>query len=808
MRLAENGLPLFRIALPPQPTPAEEFAADDLRRHLLAMLGLPPVSHWDHALPAGKRAAMVFINCRDREQAAGLNVSELAPTAESFCLAPTDGNLFVIGGGARGTLYGVYELLDRLGCRWFTPQVTHLPRRETLDWPDEPVSGQPAFEYRDILCWDITEPLWLVRNRLNGHHMVIPDFLGGHDTAGFIAHSCFALVPPAKYFADHPEYYSEIGGIRRHVAGQLCLTHPDVVRIAAESLREFMRKRPDAKLFNVSQMDWEGWCECPDCRRAVAELGSQSGLYVRFVNALAEETVREFPDRLVTTLAYHYTEAPPRVPMSLHPNVRVQMCPIATCQIHPFESCGSPQDTRFLERIRGWSAMTDQLYIWHYATDFSHYYLPLPNLRQLHENIGFYRRNGVRGVFMQANGFSELSDLKGYLLARLLWNPDTSPETVMDEFLPAVYGAAAVDIKAYLGLLQKAADEAKDIHLGCYEPPDHPFYTDALMDRAAEQLARAERCVRGVERDRVRRLRGGAELGRLFQRYIRREFRREGRVFHNGAEAADVRLFQAIIAGRRTAGALQLAESVPLEVTAGRMGCWFERHKLVELRAGPQRLFVAPSLGGRILEWHVGERQLLEPPDPLNRHFQYPLSEGCSEMSIELPYGYRGSVERYETMAKSRSSVTLTADLGDGTRMERTIALTGRGLKIHGRLTNTTERPLIRQWGAGLHMQLADWTRLTVETAAGVREFTRQPDRSEPAGAVVLARRDRPVGGWRVAMGSLVLTAQFNREDVTSLIVDRDDARSRLNIDLRTESLTLAPGQSLEMEQELRWCRA
>jgi hypothetical protein len=73
---------------------------------------------------------------------------------------------------------------------------------------------------------------------------------------------------------------------------------------------------------------------------------------------------------------------------------------------------------------------------------------------------------------------------------------------------------------------------------------------------------------------------------------------------------------------------------------------------------------------------------------------------------------------------------------------------------------------------------------------------------------VVLAREERPMGGWRLEMGAQILQASFNSGAVTTLILDRDDARSRLNIDLRTESLTLAPGQSLEMEQELRWCRA
>jgi hypothetical protein len=806
MRIAEKGLPWFEVVLPPRPTAAEEFAADELRRHLLAMLGLPPVTRWAHALPADRKPVALCINCRAREQAAGLNVAALAPTPESFHLAPiADDAFFIIGGGTRGTLYGVYDLLDRLGCRWFTPDVTHTPRHQDLDLPDEPVSGQPAFEYRDMLCWDITDPLWILRNRLNGHHTTLPEFMGGHDTAGFIAHSCFALVPPDQYFASHPEYYSEIDGVRRHVAGQLCLTHPDVVRIATESLVAFMGKHPEAKLFSVSQMDWEGWCECAACRRAVEEVGAQSGLYLRFVNALAERTAKEFPGKLVTTLAYSYTEEPPRVSMPLHPNVRVQLCPISTCQIHPFEACGSPQNRRFLDRIRGWSTMTDQLYIWHYATDFSHYYMPLPNLRQLHDNVRFYKQHGVRGVFMQANGFSELSDLKGYLVARLLWNPETSLETVLDEFLPVVYGAAAGEVRAYIDGLAQAAARDTAHHLGCYEPPDHPFYTEAMLDTALGQLNRAGRLARGAARRQIDLLRGGVELALLYRRYIGRAFHRRGRLFHNNPQAGDARRFRAVITARRETGNQPLSESVPLETTAERMSTWFERHALVELRTGSQRLFVAPSLGGRILEWYVGGRQLLEPPDPRNRHFQYPLSEGCAEMAIELPYGFRGSIERYAIIAQSAAAVTLAADLGDGIRAEREIRLTAEGLILHGTLTNNSPRTLLRQWGAGLHLNLGDWTKLTIDTTTGTRAFTRDPHQAEPAAVVVLARQTQPSGQWRLEFGSFALTASFPPKAVTRLILDRDDSRNRLAIDLRSETVALEPGQSLVMEQAYRF---
>ena len=805
MRIAEQGIPWFEVVLPERPAPFEEAAADELRRHLLAMLGLPPVNRWDHAIPAERKIISLCINCRKREQAAGLNAQTLAPSAESFYLTPGENTFFIIGGGARGTLYGVYELLDRLGCRWFTPEVTHIPRRQDLDLPDEPVSGQPAFEYRDILCWDIADPLWVVRNRLNGFFSPVPDYLGGHDTLWHAAHTAFNLVPPATYFAAHPEYYSEIEGVRRHVAGQLCLTHPDVLRIATESLLAVMRARPDVKLFSVSQMDWSGWCECAECRQAVKEMGAQSGLYLRFINAIADQTSREFPDKLVTTLAYHYTEAPPNIPIPLHPNVRVQMCPIGTCQIHPFETCGSPQNERFLDRIRGWSTMTDQLYIWHYATDFSHYSLPLPNLRQLHENIRFYKQHGVRGLFMQGNGFSELSDLKGYLVARMLWDPDTKLDTILDEFLPAVYGAAAGEIRAYIDGLQQATEKDMTHHLGCYEPPDHPFYTEAMLKTALDHLTRAEHLVRDGTLKKVRLLRGGVELAMIYRRYIGREFRRKGKTFHNNPQSRDIRRFRTAIAARREAGNLPLSEGVPLETTVDRMSRWLERHTLVEMKSGSQRLFVAPSLGGRILEWHVGKLQLLEPPDPKNRHFQYPQSEGYAEMAIALPYGYGGSVERYSVVTQSASALTVAADLGNGVRMEREIRLTADRLSIRGTLTNISGQPLIRQWGAGLHLRIKPWTRLTIATLDGGRHFDRNPDQPVPSAAIVLARETRPSGQWSLTLESATLEAAFDPKTVTSLILDRDDSRNRLAIDLRSESLTIDPGESLVVDQAYHW---
>ena len=60
----------------------------------------------------------------------------------------------LIAGGSRvGTLYGVYDLLHRMGCRWFSPAKfdEDLPR---ADWkPAFDVTGRPSFSVRGFYIY-------------------------------------------------------------------------------------------------------------------------------------------------------------------------------------------------------------------------------------------------------------------------------------------------------------------------------------------------------------------------------------------------------------------------------------------------------------------------------------------------------------------------------------------------------------------------------------------------------------------------------------------------------------------------------
>ena len=212
------------------------------------------------------------------------------------------------------------------------------------------------------------------------------------------------------------------------------------------------------------------------------------------MNAVADAIEDEFPHVAVDTLAYQYTRKPPRFVRPL-PNVIIRLCTIECCFVHPLSTGPCPQNAWFREDVVGWHRICDRLYVWDYVTDFRHYLLPFPNLRVIPDNIRFFVAHGVKGIFEegpygQAVG-TESAELRSYLMAKCLWDPDCDADAVMDEFLQAVYGPAYEPVRRYYDLLHDHVEAHQDVHVGCFEAPE-TYLTHDLMDRADALFDEAE----------------------------------------------------------------------------------------------------------------------------------------------------------------------------------------------------------------------------------------------------------------------------------------------------------------------------
>lgn len=479
-------------------TAAERHAAAELADHFTRIAGT--------AFPITNAAPSAVTTIVLREDPL------LGPEQYRLKASPGTRRLIVTGGRPRGVLYGVYGLLaDHFDCRWFTPEFTHLPPRTRLLVPDElDETSAPRFEYREVFWTEAFDGDWAARNRLNSSHARLQPHHGGKISYGPFVHTFERILPVAQHFDAHPEYYAMINGTRVRERTQLCLSHPEVLSHAIAAVRRWIAEQPTASIFSVSQNDWLNPCACPSCKAIDDAEGSHAGSLITFVNAVADAIAKDHPQVAIDTLAYQYTRKPPKT-VRPRPNVIVRLCSIECCFAHPLDGCPEPSNTSFVEDLRGWSRLTDRLYVWDYTTDFAHYLLPFPNLGVLDQNLRTCAANGVAGVFEQGayskGGGGELAELRSWVLAQLLWNPQRDGASLIREFVHGVYGTAAPAVQRYLDLRAAALQRAGN-HVRIYAGPHRPdlLPVDVAAWRAALDEAQVLAGNDAALRARIRRL--------------------------------------------------------------------------------------------------------------------------------------------------------------------------------------------------------------------------------------------------------------------------------------------------------------
>ena len=398
----------------------------------------------------------------------------------------------VIGGqNGRGVLYGVYSFLEKyVGCRWYSSEVFFIPLLNKKQLPFVEESYTPIVKWREVYYYDLCDPVIAAQLKLNGNTLrkglTAPNrwaIKGGHHAGwGLWCHSLYNVVSPSLY-ETHPEYFSEIEGKRIQPCSegtQLCLTNPELPYHAINSLNRLIQKTQAevpvwadslAHYWSVSQMDGRGNCTCQQCQTSDLYDGSPSGTMLKFVNQIAEH----FPHKKIATLAYTYTR---KAPLYTKPasNVVIQMCAIETArQGINFPIATSNIHAAFRKDLVDWGKISNEILVWDYVVQFQNLVSPFPNFSTMQDNINFYTAHNVSAIFCQGNREKggEFAELRGYLLAKLLWNPQCDMKQEMDDFLTGYYGKAGIYIKQYIADMEQALKKSKAILSMDGDPETH-----------------------------------------------------------------------------------------------------------------------------------------------------------------------------------------------------------------------------------------------------------------------------------------------------------------------------------------------
>ena len=437
-------------------------------------------------------------------------------------LSGDDAGMTIAGGSERGVLYGVYKFLEELGgVRYFTPDLETVPTTDLTLKEGLLLEYTPYFESRR-LNWNSVraEADWCAKQGVNGHDGSTDAKYGGLQTygSGLFVHTLGALTEDTsdETPGDNPNPCLSLDS----PVGQ------ENYEKVLKNLRAALEKEPTMNIASVSQNDNNDYCECDYCKASYAyytyhtgdvndenyvkncaEKGGAAGNLLAFVNAIAEELADEYPNLVIDTLAYNYTQAAPKniVPRE---NVCIRVCSIRACFMHPMTECpehlgpNGQQWTRhklFLNDFLNWGKICDNIYVWDYTTNFRYYIAPFSNFGAIRENMQFYHQNGVKGMFPQGNSQSisgEFGELRAYLLAKLMWNPYMTEEEYyrhMDEFLEAYYGAGWVYIRQFIDRTTELVANANSC-INIYEEPlqsiskeeylANEFYFENLWEKA------------------------------------------------------------------------------------------------------------------------------------------------------------------------------------------------------------------------------------------------------------------------------------------------------------------------------------
>lgn len=550
--LAANGRASCDILVAPDATEPEKYAARELADWLGKATGATfAVKPLVGTLPA--RAILVGPSREAKTVAPDVDFAKLG--LEEVVIRTNGGRLLLAGGRPRGTLYAVYRFLGRqVGIRWWAPWATDVPNRRTLRVSALNIRETPAFESRDPFWYPAFNGDWAARNLSNSQNARLrPEHGGTIRYKGFV-HTFYPLIPPEKYFATHPEWFSMNREGKRYVeGGQLCTTNPQLRDALVEAVRSWLRESPDARIVSISQNDWHGTCLCENCKAIDEAEGSHSGTMVALLNYIAAKLGPEFPHVAFDTLAYQYTRKAPKTLKPL-PNVIIRLCSIECNFRQPLES---PANKSFGDDLRDWSKICNRLYIWDYVTNFAHYVLPHPNWFALGPNVRFFHKHGVKGLFEQGAYQShggEMSELRAWVLAQLLWNPYQDDVKLIDEFLDGYYGKASGRlIRQYMDLLHEAS---RDVNLTCYSPPSAAFLSFKNLQKAEMLWREAEKAA--TDPDKLWRVKQGHNCVRYAWlanwSSLRRQCRQEGAQWPLGTAQEVAAEFLAIATGPGPAG--------------------------------------------------------------------------------------------------------------------------------------------------------------------------------------------------------------------------------------------------------------
>ncbi|MBR7104455.1 MAG: DUF4838 domain-containing protein [Lentisphaeria bacterium] len=499
--IVKNKKACARIVVNPAAGKLEKMALDDLKKYLeqAAKVRFQVVLE-NKAAKSGLHT--IYLGSTKFAEKNGFPQSALKK--EEWVIKTVGNDLIITGAPPAGTFYGVWALLNKLGIYALTAEQDAVPYLRRITLPKMNIRQKPVFQGRMIFT-DIpieqgrakVSPemvhkinMFTLRSGINNQegpritpYYIGQFFLSPKAIGTLVSHTLCVYVSPEKYFKTHPEYFAMNEEGKRFAPpppyireGSVCMSNKDVWKVTLDSLRKMIKedrvgKTPDTWpiRYDISILDNVKYlCKCPECVKISKEEGSESGLYMRYINYVATEIAKEYPDILIKCSSYSVTSIPPKHTRPAR-NVLVQVSN-SLGQSDAFRPLTHPINAHRLKAIKEWTGITQNFAFSCFWNIGRRYFSP-PRLEVLVDaikpNLQLVAEEKAMSVFIENEkdfiAPQPFYDLQVFLATHLMMDLDRDVEKLIDIYLKHYYGAKAAPLmRAYLTELREGVKTHPD----------------------------------------------------------------------------------------------------------------------------------------------------------------------------------------------------------------------------------------------------------------------------------------------------------------------------------------------------------
>ena len=352
-----------------------------------------------------------------------------------YCIEHNSERLHIRSRRASTAIWLIYQLIESISAEDNRFSTTDLPPA-TIAFNDG--CHDFDFDYREP---HFAENLETDRSPVYGNNNVETDW-------GLWGHQLFKI---AEDFAN-PETYALVNNQRN--ANQLCFSSDQLF----EGTRNYIvdnygKGEKDVYRFMIMPADNNLVCTCPLC----AELGNTDKTATPAVTDFIRKLAETFPKHQFYTTAYRTTQNAPEYQFSENSGIF-----FSTINLKKGVTLTEEQKEtkKFLEDIKKWRLTSMNMYLWDYGANFDDYLSPIPLLNGLQKQLSFYKKNNIKGVFLNGSGYDYMAfdDVKTYVASALMKDCTIDIEFLVKRFFKKSYPVSGTILANYYINLENSYD--------------------------------------------------------------------------------------------------------------------------------------------------------------------------------------------------------------------------------------------------------------------------------------------------------------------------------------------------------------